>query len=166
MGGSGGGAALPAAPAGSRPEQQRRSNARGAPSTRSIVMQHLHCSTPHRMPVVAFFPVDARWLIMASQADARVPQEHAPPWRRTLRSRAAAKPHAARLPPPLQDEGLLPEEDAQIPGSYRDAMSSKTPLGKAVAGACDELDALGSLVRAHAWAVRSACGWACWCIGV
>lgn len=48
----------------------------------------------------------------------------------------------------LQDgEGLLPEEDAEIPGSYRDAMSTKTPLGKAVAGACDELNALGSLVR-------------------
>lgn len=26
-------------------------------------------------------------------------------------------------------------------------MSTKTPLGKAVAGACDELNALGSLVR-------------------
>ncbi len=51
-------------------------------------------------------------------------------------------------PARLQEgEGLLPEEDVQIPGSYRDAMSSKTPLGKAVAGACDELDALGSLVR-------------------
>ncbi|KAI7838438.1 hypothetical protein COHA_007701 [Chlorella ohadii] len=62
--------------------------------------------------------------------------------------------HHAALPGVLfspdrrqEGEGLLPEEDVQIPGSYRDAMSSKTPLGKAVAGACDELDALGSLER-------------------
>lgn len=45
-------------------------------------------------------------------------------------------------------EGLLPEEDAQVPGGYREAMSSKTPLGKAVSGACEELDTLGSLVGA------------------
>jgi hypothetical protein len=33
----------------------------------------------------------------------------------------------------------------QVPGGYRDAMSGNTPLGKAVRGACDELDALGAL---------------------
>ena len=33
----------------------------------------------------------------------------------------------------------------QVPGSYRDAMSSKTELGNAVREACDELDALRGL---------------------
>jgi hypothetical protein len=59
--------------------------------------------------------------------------------------RALAAPLAC-----LQDEGegpvLLPEEDQQIPGGYRDAMSSNTPLGKAVKGACRELNTLGDLV--------------------
>lgn len=45
-----------------------------------------------------------------------------------------------------EQEGLLPEEDVQIPGGYRDAMSSNTALGKAVKGVCDELDTLGGLV--------------------
>jgi len=33
----------------------------------------------------------------------------------------------------------------QIPGNYKDAMSSKTELGSAVREACDELDALRDL---------------------
>jgi hypothetical protein len=60
-------------------------------------------------------------------------------------SRALAAPPARQ-----QDEAdgaaLLPEEDQQIPGGYRDAMSSNTPLGKAVKGACRELNTLGDLV--------------------
>ncbi|KAL4442521.1 hypothetical protein ABPG77_005105 [Micractinium sp. CCAP 211/92] len=46
-----------------------------------------------------------------------------------------------------ESEGLLPEEDKEIPGTYRDAMTTNTPLGKAVKGACDELDTLGELER-------------------
>lgn len=45
-----------------------------------------------------------------------------------------------------ESEGLLPEEDPEIPGTYRDAMTTNTQLGKAVKGACDELDTLGELV--------------------
>lgn len=58
-------------------------------------------------------------------------------------------PHAAptfTLPPVQEVEGLLPEEDPEIPGTYKDAMSSNTQLGKAVKEACDELDTLGTLV--------------------
>lgn len=33
----------------------------------------------------------------------------------------------------------------QIPGTYRDAMSSNTQLGKAIKDACNELDILGKL---------------------
>ena len=61
--------------------------------------------------------------------------------------------HRPRHEPLLQQDepqGLLPEEDAQIPGGYRDAMSSNTPLGKAVRGVCEELDTLGGLVRGWA----------------
>ena len=59
------------------------------------------------------------------------------------------------LPLPQDDDdeeeggGLLPEEDVEISGSYRAALSSNTPLGQAVSGACDELDALGALVSSR-----------------
>lgn len=82
---------------------------------------------------------------------------------------AAAPAHPLRpplccAPTPAQEpeEGLLPEEDEEIAGTYKDALSTKTPLGKAVAGACDELEALGSLVRwlrwgeGHRWAAQQA----------
>lgn len=35
----------------------------------------------------------------------------------------------------------------QIPGTYRDAMTTNTQLGKAVRDACQELDALAALER-------------------
>ena len=44
--------------------------------------------------------------------------------------------------------GLLPEEDVQVPGTFRDAMSAHTELGRAVRGACDELEQLQKLVGA------------------
>ena len=37
------------------------------------------------------------------------------------------------------------DQSNQIPGNYKDAMSSKTELGAAIRDACGELDALGSL---------------------
>lgn len=42
-------------------------------------------------------------------------------------------------------EGLLPEEDIEIPGTYFDAMNSQTKLGKAVRAAVEELEHLGDL---------------------
>ncbi len=42
-------------------------------------------------------------------------------------------------------EGLAPEEDAEVPGGYAEAMSASTRLGKAIRSACDELDALAAL---------------------
>lgn len=42
-------------------------------------------------------------------------------------------------------EGLLPEEDYEVPGTYMDAMSSQTKLGKAVKAAVEELEHLGNL---------------------
>eukprot|EP01024_Parvocaulis_polyphysoides_P035208 TRINITY_DN3116_c1_g2_i1.p2 TRINITY_DN3116_c1_g2~~TRINITY_DN3116_c1_g2_i1.p2 ORF type:complete len:148 (+),score=18.70 TRINITY_DN3116_c1_g2_i1:67-510(+) len=42
---------------------------------------------------------------------------------------------------------LLPEEDYTVPGGYEDSLSSNTPLGQAVRGACDELDTLGSIEK-------------------
>ncbi|KAL4447784.1 hypothetical protein ABPG75_005003 [Micractinium tetrahymenae] len=66
-------------------------------------------------------------------------------WQRaTAVAAGAADPPAASQG---ESEGLLPEEDVEIPGSYRDAMTSNTPLGRAVKGACDELDSLGELER-------------------
>jgi hypothetical protein len=35
----------------------------------------------------------------------------------------------------------------QIPGTYRDAMTSNTPLGKAIKEACSELDNLAALEK-------------------
>lgn len=35
----------------------------------------------------------------------------------------------------------------QIPGTYRDAMTSNTPLGKAIKEACGELDNLAALEK-------------------
>jgi hypothetical protein len=35
----------------------------------------------------------------------------------------------------------------QIPGTYRDAMTSNTPLGKAIKEACSELDTLAALEK-------------------
>ena len=35
----------------------------------------------------------------------------------------------------------------QIPGTYRDAMTSNTPLGKAIKEACSEIDNLAALER-------------------
>ena len=48
-----------------------------------------------------------------------------------------------------------------MPGTYRDAMTTNTPLGKAVKGACDELDALGSLVRRLLCGCRAVCRAVC-----
>lgn len=45
-------------------------------------------------------------------------------------------------------EGLTEEEDWVVPGGANDSLSSNTELGRAVRAACDELDALGRLVRA------------------
>lgn len=42
---------------------------------------------------------------------------------------------------------LFPVSLLQIPGNYRDAMTSNTPLGKAVKEACAELDTLAALER-------------------
>lgn len=42
-------------------------------------------------------------------------------------------------------EGLTPEEDAEVPGGYAEAMSASTRLGKAIRSACDELDTLAAL---------------------
>ena len=53
------------------------------------------------------------------------------------------KPVSARLLSIADAAGAPPLP--QVPGGYRDAMSGNTPLGKAVRGACDELDALGAL---------------------
>lgn len=44
-------------------------------------------------------------------------------------------------------EGLLPEEDVEVPGTYFDALNKNTKLGKAVAAAIDELEHLGGMVR-------------------
>lgn len=53
------------------------------------------------------------------------------------------------LPVPLlQFEGLTPEEDYVVPGTYRDALNGNTRLGKAVRAACAELDTLNNMVRA------------------
>ncbi|KAG7668722.1 hypothetical protein Ndes2526B_g03652 [Nannochloris sp. 'desiccata'] len=48
---------------------------------------------------------------------------------------------------PEQFEGLDPAEDAEIPGTYRDAMTSNTPLGKAIKEVCSELDNLAALEK-------------------
>eukprot|EP00882_Tetradesmus_deserticola_P001876 GHRQ01002012.1.p1 GENE.GHRQ01002012.1~~GHRQ01002012.1.p1 ORF type:complete len:189 (+),score=72.75 GHRQ01002012.1:71-568(+) len=45
----------------------------------------------------------------------------------------------------VQFEGLLPEEDVEVPGTYFDAMNSQTKLGKAVRAAVEELEHLGEL---------------------
>uniref|UniRef100_A0A7S3RBI0 Uncharacterized protein n=1 Tax=Dunaliella tertiolecta TaxID=3047 RepID=A0A7S3RBI0_DUNTE len=42
-------------------------------------------------------------------------------------------------------EGLSPEEDEQVPGSYADAMNPNSKLGKAVKAACAELEELNNL---------------------
>jgi hypothetical protein len=47
-------------------------------------------------------------------------------------------------------DGLLPEEDQQVPGGYQDSLSSNTELGRAVRGACSELETLEGLVRCEA----------------
>lgn len=133
MGGSGGGgrAAPPAAPAGCRPQQQP-AGTRGTSCPDVVLTERMadrsplrHGSFGHLTPAFRTLPCRSFFA-------------HPP---------ATAPGSPLRSTRPQDSEGLLPEEDAEIPGSYRDAMSTKTPLGKAVAGACDELDALGSLVR-------------------
>ena len=42
---------------------------------------------------------------------------------------------------------LIVDCSLQVPGGYQDSLSSNTPLGRAVREACDELEALGSMVR-------------------
>ena len=54
-----------------------------------------------------------------------------------------------------------------MPGTYFDAMTAGTKLGKAIRAACDELDHLGGMVRRAARALLCAvCGWCvcalCW----
>lgn len=46
-------------------------------------------------------------------------------------------------------EGLTPEEDDTVPGSYEDALNGNTKLGKAVRAACAELEHLNDLVSGH-----------------
>lgn len=53
------------------------------------------------------------------------------------------RPHLPIPSLPLPPPSLL----LQVPGTYMDAMSGNTPLGKAIRGACEELDTLGSLER-------------------
>jgi hypothetical protein len=48
--------------------------------------------------------------------------------------------------PCAQFEGLLPEEDAQVPGGYEEAVNGNTRLGKAVRAACTEIKHLNELV--------------------
>ncbi|GBF92042.1 hypothetical protein Rsub_04389 [Raphidocelis subcapitata] len=77
------------------------------------------------------------------------------------RCRCAAPPprlrRAAALPPGKAEEGakggdsdeefegLLPEEDVEVPGTYFDALNRNTRLGKAVAAAVDELEHLNKM---------------------
>ena len=68
-------------------------------------------------------------------------------------SDAHALTHRRRSPQNKQTnkqafEGLLPEEDYEVPGTYFDALAGGTKLGKAVRAACDELNHLGGMVRA------------------
>eukprot|EP00879_Flechtneria_rotunda_P000881 GHRR01001008.1.p1 GENE.GHRR01001008.1~~GHRR01001008.1.p1 ORF type:complete len:139 (+),score=34.83 GHRR01001008.1:126-542(+) len=44
-----------------------------------------------------------------------------------------------------ENEGILPEDDYEVPGNYIDAMNSNTKLGKAVRAAIEELEHLGDL---------------------
>ena len=42
---------------------------------------------------------------------------------------------------------LPPPPPPQVPGGANDSLTSNTPLGRAVGGACDELEALAELER-------------------
>jgi len=57
-----------------------------------------------------------------------------------IRSQAVPEPQE-----PQDFEGLLPEEDQEVPGTYWDALNGNTKLGKAVRAACEELEHLNEL---------------------
>lgn len=57
----------------------------------------------------------------------------------------AAPSSQSQQPEEVEFEGLLPEEDPEVPGTYFDAMNSQTKLGKAVRAAVEELEHLGDL---------------------
>ncbi|KAI8469377.1 MAG: hypothetical protein J3K34DRAFT_423842 [Monoraphidium minutum] len=73
-----------------------------------------------------------------------------PPLDRRRRAVAvrAAEPgadKAAGAEPQEEVDGLLPEEDVEVPGTYFDALNRNTRLGKAVAAAVDELEHLSGM---------------------
>jgi hypothetical protein len=72
---------------------------------------------------------------------ATIAMRAAPEGKQPSSSDAAAADDAADF------EGLLPEEDVEVPGTYFDALNKNTKLGKAVAAAIDELEHLGGMVR-------------------
>ncbi|KAG2439404.1 hypothetical protein HXX76_004761 [Chlamydomonas incerta] len=58
----------------------------------------------------------------------------------------AASPETPAPGAPAEEfQGLLPEEDVEVPGNYFDAMDPKTKLGKAVRAAVDELNHLNAM---------------------
>ncbi|PNW82070.1 hypothetical protein CHLRE_06g272500v5 [Chlamydomonas reinhardtii] len=57
----------------------------------------------------------------------------------------AASPETPAGAPAEEFQGLLPDEDAEVPGNYFDAMDPKTKLGKAVRAAVDELNHLNAM---------------------
>ncbi|KAF6259273.1 hypothetical protein COO60DRAFT_1700912 [Scenedesmus sp. NREL 46B-D3] len=87
----------------------------------------------------------SRKSIVQSRCSCQARQLHAVN-RLSLHSRAvwtAAEPDETAQS--SQFEGLLPEEDVEVPGTYFDAMNSQTKLGKAVRAAVEELEHLGDL---------------------
>lgn len=52
-----------------------------------------------------------------------------------------------RQTPTRPSTNTSPSLSMQIPGTYRDAMTSNTPLGKAIKEACSELDNLAALEK-------------------
>lgn len=55
----------------------------------------------------------------------------------------------AALPPPVDEdfEGLSPDEDEEVPGTYADAMNPNTKLGRAIKRATEEIQTLSGLER-------------------
>jgi hypothetical protein len=98
-------------------------------------------------------PLEARAVAPATAARIAMPpfeQQH-----RRRHGRPLAATGNDKQPAPSSDdnnesegdwfEGLAPEEDAEVPGGYTEAMSASTRLGKAIRSACDELDTLAAL---------------------
>ncbi|KAI3425046.1 hypothetical protein D9Q98_008424 [Chlorella vulgaris] len=82
---------------------------------------------------------------------AAAPQPHAAArlqrWQRATEVVPAATASEPSSTEPEEADGLLPEEDQQVPGGYQDSLSSNTELGRAVRGACSELETLEGLER-------------------